>query len=466
MRNDRKEPRGAGLTMVHPRAAGIDVGNSSHWVAVPPDGPSPTVRQFGTFTADLHALAQWLMERGVSTVALESTGVYWIALFEVLESHGLEVCLVDTRRLKSVPGRKTDVVDCQWLQQLHTFGLLGSAFVPEGSVSILRSFLRQRAMLVSYASHHIQHMHKAMQQMNVKLGNVVSDITGQTGMAIVRAIVAGERDAAKLAEFRDARCKRDAKTIAASLQGHWREDHLFELAQALELYDVYKAKIQACDRELDRCLKAFPPSAPKDSRAAAQDPQPPRPPLSPRASKRRPNSPGFDARSHLYRICGVDLTAIDGIDANTALKVIGEIGTDVSRWPTVKHFCSWLRLCPGTNRSGGKTLSSRTRAGGNRAAAALRIAAQSLERSVSAMGAFFRRMKARLGPPAAITAAAHRMARTIYAMLRHGQSYVDVGQAAYEQQFRQRMLKNLRRQAAKLGLSVVGPQEAGTPVGT
>lgn len=451
MSDNQADKGGRGFTMVHPRAAGIDVGNGSHWVAVPPDGPSPTVRQFGTFTADLHALADWLIDRGVSTVALESTGVYWIPVFEVLESRGLEVCLVDTRRLKSVPGRKTDVLDCQWLQQLHTFGLLSPAFVPDRPVSILRSFLRQRAMLVRYASHHIQHMHKALQQMNLKLGNVVSDITGQTGLAIVRAIVAGERDPQKLAQHRDPRCKHDAKTIAASLQGHWREDHLFELGQALELYDAYRRKMQECDQEIERTLQQFPGS------------QDPRPPLPPRPSKRRPNSPGFDARNHLYRLCGVDLTAVDGIDANTALKLIGEIGTDIGRWPTVKHFCSWLCLCPGNKKSGGKILSSRTRRGGNRAAAALRMAAQSLERSVSAMGAFFRRMKARIGPAAAITAAAHRLARVIYALLRGGQAYHDIGQEAYEQQFRQRMLKNLRRQATKLGLCVIDPRDPESP---
>lgn len=432
---------------VHPHAAGIDVGNSSHWAAVPPEGPGPHVRQFGTFTADLHAMADWLIERGVSTVALESTGVYWIPVFEVLEARGLHVCLVDTRRLKCVPGRKSDVLDCQWLQQLHSFGLLASAFVPEPQAALLRSYMRQRAMLVRYAAHHIQHLHKALQQMNLKLGNVVSDITGQTGLAILRAIVAGERDPQKLAAFRDPRCKQDQATIAASLQGHWREDHLFELAQALELYDIYRQKIQACDARIEQALRQLPDGGESQ------------PPLPPKRSKRNPNSLSFDARGELYRLLGVDLTAIDGLDANTVLKVIGEIGTDVSRWPTVKHFCSWLCLCPGTKKSGGRQLSSKTRSGGSRAAAALRMAAQSLERSPSAMGAFYRRMKARLGAPAAVTAAAHRLARVIYAMLRHGQAYVDIGQDGYEQQFRQRMLKNLQRQARKLGLSLV-PDEA------
>jgi transposase len=361
------------FTVVHPRAAGIDVGNESHWVSVPPDSPGPTVRKFGTFTADLHAIADWLIECGVTTVAMESTGVYWIALFEVLEARGLKVCLVDTRRLKSVPGRKSDMLDCQWLRQLHAYGLLSSAFRPDEQVTVLRSYLRHRAMLVSYAADHIQHMHKALQQMNVKLANVISDITGQTGLAIVRALVEGERDPQKLAQLRDPRCKHDQATIALSLQGHWRDDHLFELAQALELYEVYRGKIQSCDQQIQRCLAAMPD--------APRDPDHPLPPLTHKRTKANPNAPRFDARGELYRMCGVDLTAIDGIDANTALKLIGEIGTDITRWPTVKHFTSWLCLCPGTKKSGGRVISSRTRRGGNRAAAALRLAAQSLERS-------------------------------------------------------------------------------------
>lgn len=446
--NESNPSAGAsGFTVVHPRAAGIDVGNRHHWVCVPPDASGPTVRKFGTFTADLHAIADWLMECGVTTVAMESTGVYWIPLFEVLEARGLNVCLVDTRRLKSVPGRKSDVLDCQWHQQLHTFGLLSSAFRPEEQITVLRSYLRQRAMLVSYASDHIQHMHKALQQMNVKLANVISDITGQTGLAIVKAIVAGERDAQKLAKLRDPRCKQDEATIALSLAGHWREDHLFELAQALELFETYRSKIQSCDHQIQRWLATMPD--------ASREPNQPLPPLPPKRVKANPNAPRFDARGELYRTCGVDLTSIDGIDANTALKLVGEIGTDLSRWPTVKHFTSWLCLCPGTKKSGERIISSRTRRGGNRAAAALRLAAQSLERSASAMGAFYRRMKARLGAPQAITATAHRLARVIYALMRSGAQYVDIGQQAYEQQFQARRLRHLERLAYRMGLRLV-----------
>lgn len=451
-----------GFVVVHPRAAGIDVGNHSHWVAVPPDscpGGGPTVRKFGTFTADLQAIANWLVDCGVSTVALESTGVYWIPLFEVLESRGLKVCLVDTRRLSSVPGRKSDYMDCQWLQQLHTFGLLAPAFRPDRQVVVLRGYLRQRAMLVEYAAHHIQHMHKALQQMNVKLANVLSDITGQSGLAILDAIVAGQRDPRQLADLRDPRCKADRDTIALSLQGHWREDHLFELAQALELYRAYRQKIEQCDTQIERCLGQLPAAGGDGDGDTAAG----RPPLAPKKAKRNPNAPRFDARSHLYRVCGVDLTAIDGIDANTALKLIGEIGSDIARWPTAKHFCSWLCLCPGTKKSGGKVISSKTRRGGNRAASALRLAAQSLERSPSAMGAFYRRMKARLGAPQAITATAHRLARTIYALLRYGRAYADVGQEAYDQQFRQRQKKNLEKQARRLGY-VLSPLINAAPV--
>jgi len=434
----RQDEKFQGFPVVHRRAAGIDVGNASHWVAVPPDVSDSAVREFGTFTVDLQAIADWLIRCGVTTVAMESTGVYWIPLFELLESRGLKVCLVDTRRLKSVPGRKSDYQDCQWLQKLHTFGLLSSAFRPDDQVVKLRSYLRHRAMLIRYASHHIQHMQKALQQMNVKLSNAISDITGTTGLAIIRAILGGERDPQKLATLRDPRCRNDAQTIAKSLEGHWREDHLFELAQSLDLYETYRQKTQQCDLEIERCLGEFPD---------VSDGQP----LPPQKGHGHRNAPTFDARTHLYRICGVDLTAIDGIEANTALKLLGEIGTDIRRWPTAKHFCSWLGVCPKQKKSGGKVLSSRSRSSGNRAAAALRMAVQSLEHSASALGAFYRRMKARLGAPGAITATAHRLARVIYALLRYGQPYVDQGQEAYEKQYQQRTLENLERRARKLG---------------
>lgn len=431
---------------IHHGAAGIDVGDQAHYVAVPPGSDPQPVRKFGAFTADLSALADWLKKCGVTTVALESTGVYWIPLFEVLEARGFAVCLVDTRRLKSVPGRKTDVLDSQWLQQLHTYGLLSSAFRPDQQVCQLRSYLRQRAMLVEYASHHIQHMQKALQQMNIKLTNVLSDITGLTGLTILDAILGGERDPLQLAKLRDPRCKHDVETIAKSLEGHWRDDHLFELRQALALYRTYREKLGECDRQIEACLQTFP-----DQSQGVE--------LPPRHSKRNPNAPRFDARQELFRVTGVDLTQVDGLDANSALKIIAEIGTDITRWPTVKHFTSWLCLCPGNKKSGGRNLSGHTRHSGNRVAAVLRMCAQSLERSQSAMGAYYRRMKGRLGAPKAITATAHKLARTLYALLRYGQPYVDVGQEAYEKQYQQRILHNLERRATHMGYILIPLKE-------
>jgi transposase len=439
------------FTPVHPHAAGIDVGNFQHYVAVSPEScpeGESCVREFPTFTADLHRIADWLKECGVTTVALESTGVYWIPLFDVLEARGFEVYLVDTHRLKSVPGRKSDVRDSQWLQQLHTFGLLQSAFRPAADICVLRTYLRQREMLITSASQHIQHMQKALQQMNVKLSNVLSDITGLSGMSIIQAILDGQRDPVALAKLCDPRCKNSEETIAKSLVGNWRDDHLFELRQAVELVRFYQQKFAECDGQIEAWLQVLPPENPD------------RPPLPPRKQKRNVHSPRFEARSLLYRATGVDLTSLPGIEANTALKIISEIGTDIHRWPTVKHFTSWLCLCPGNKKSGGKVLNSRTRRSKNRVAAALRMAAQSLERTRTALGAFYRRMKIRLGAPAALTATAHKLARLIYFLLKHGQSYVDIGQDAYEEKYRARVIQSMRRKAAQFGFELT-PTSAG-----
>ena len=440
------------LSPMNPNAAGIDIGAESHFVAVPADRDEQPVREFEAFTSDLYRLAEWLDKCGVETVAMESTGVYWIPLFGVLEERGFEVILVDPRRLKNVPGRKTDVVDCQWLQQLHTYGLLGGAFRPEEEIRQLRSYLRHRSMLVDYASHHIQHMQKALTQMNIKLQHVVSDITGKTGMDIIRAIIAGERNPRELAKLRNYRVKASEDTIAKALQGHWRDEHLFELAQAVDLYTTYQDKIADCDRQIEALLDTF------EDRSEG-----PVPPKAERRSKRsQGNTPAFDTRSHLYRMTGVDLTSIDGIEAHTALKLISEIGLDMNRWPTVKQFTSWLGVCPGSNITGGKVKSSRTKPSANRAAAALRLAANSLHRSNSALGAFFRRMKARMGTPAAITATAHKLARLVYAMLSHGTEYVDAGQDYYERQYKRRVINNLAKRAKHLGYELVelGPDTA------
>ena len=408
-----------GLSQLNLNAAGIDVGASSHFVAVPADRAEPPVREFEAFTADLYRLADWLAECRVETVVMESTGVYWIVLFGALEERGFQVMLVDPRRIKNVPGRKTDVLDCQWLQQLHTYGLLSGAFRPDADIRRLRSYLRQRAMLVEYASHHVQHMQKALTQMNVKLQQVISDITGKTGMDIIEAIAGGERNPRTLARLRDPRIKSDEATIAKSLRGHWRDEHIFELTQALELYRFYQDKIAQCDREIEAQLERF------EDRSDGEPP-------APNGKKRnQKNAPRFDVQGQLYRMTGVDLTRIDGVDGFTALKVISEVGTDMTKW-----------------------------ASANRAAAALRLAANALHRSDSALGAFLRRKKAHLGAPKAITATAHKLARLIYSMLRYGREYVDAGAEYYESQYQQRALLAAKRRAAKLGYQLVPMSDA------
>ena len=357
--------------------------------------------------------------------------------------------LVDPRRIKNVPGRKTGVVDCQWLQQLHTYGLLPGAFRPDGNIRRLRSYLRQRAMLVEYASHHVQDMHKALTQMNVKLQHVIRDITGKTGMDIMEAIVGGERDPRKLAQLRDARVKADEATIDRSLRGHWREKHIFELTQALELYRVYQGKIAECDQEIEVQLLRF------EDRSDGE------PPEANGKKRNQKNAPRFDVQGQLYRMTGVDLTRIDGVDGYTALKVISETGTEMTRWQSAKHFASWLGLSPNNRVTGGKVISSRTKPSANRAAKALRLSANALHRSDSALGAFLRRKKSHLGAPKAITATAHKLARIIYAMLRYGQQYVDAGAEQYERQHHQRALRATTRRAALLGYELVPISGAG-----
>ncbi len=451
-RKDSTKRKSPNMQVMYPNAAGIDIGSESHFVAVPTDTGERSVREFRAFTADLHALADWLTECRITHVAMESTGIYWIPLFEILDARGFEVRLVDPRQLKTVPGRKSDVMDCQWIQQLHSVGLLAAAFRPSESVCVLRSYMRQRAMLIDAAAAHIQHMQKAMSQMNVKLEKVLSDITGTTGMMIIDAIPAGERDAYKLAALRDARCKHSEKEIARALEGNWRDEHLFSLKQAVEFFRMYQRQIAECDGEIEKTLNTHevvgsPDDLPPDLRQG-------------KTQKR--NDPLFDARAQLHRMTGVDLTQIRGINAHTALKVVSEIGTDMSRWPTAKHFTSWLALAPGSKKSGGKVLSSRTKATKNRAAHALRLAANALQRSDTAVGAFFRRVKSRHGTPKAITAAARKLAEAIYNMLKHGQDYVERGAAWYESEYQKRVLKGLTRRAADLGFQLVPNQQLTT----
>ena len=437
--------RSPSLQVVNPHAAAVDIGATEHWVAVPPDRDTQPVRRFGTCTIDLEAIADWLLACDVTTVAMESTGVYWIPLFEVLEARGFQAILIDPRQAQRAPGRPTsDPRDCQWLQRLHAYGLLAAAFRPDEQVCVLRAYLRQRRMLITYASQHIQHMQKALEQMNLKLPEVVSDITGVTGMAIIKAILAGERDPVRLAQLRDRRCQHSEEQIAKALQGTWRAEHLFALRQAVELYEFYHRQLATCDTQIAAHLATFPD----------QSDGHPLPPKS-RKSKRKAHAPRFEVRTPLSRMAGVDLTALEGIEEETALVILSEIGTDMSRWPSVKHFCSWLGLCPIHKVSGGKVLSRRVRPGANRVAVALRLAAGSLHHSQSALGAFFRRLRARLGAPKAITATAHKLARLVYSLLKHGTAYVQQGMEEYEAQYRERKMKAMARQAKAFGYTLV-----------
>ncbi|MGQ0602697.1 MAG: IS110 family transposase [Anaerolineales bacterium] len=434
------------LPLIHPQAAGLDIGAREIWACAPTDPATLSVRSFGTFTPDLHGLADWLQAVGVQTVAMESTGVYWIAVFEILEARGLEVYVVNARHLKNVPGRKSDVQDCQWIQRLHSHGLLSASFRPEAEMRALRAYLRQRAMLLEYRAAHIQHMQKALQQMNVQLTQVLSDISGVTGLEIIRAIVAGERDPVKLARFRNPRCKSSADDIAKALSGNYRLEHVFALQQAWALYDFYSQHLQACDQQIEHQYSAIKPTV--------DDDLPPRPP-DPKVNSHSKNAPTFDVRQQLYRLTGVDLTVVDGLDDSSAQTVLAEIGTDMSKWPTVKHFCSWLGLAPHTDITGGKVIKSRTRTVHNRAAQALRLAAQSLHRSQSALGACYRRMRARLGGEQAIVATAHKLARIIYYLLKHHVPYQPITADVYDQRQRDRELKSLQRKATQLGYSLI-----------
>jgi transposase len=432
------------LEQIHLDAAGIDIGAEEVWVAIPPGRDTESVRVFPTFTADLRRLAEWLKVCQIKTIAMEATGVYWVPLYEMLEAYGFEVYLVNARHLKNVSGRKTDVLDCQWIQQLHTYGLLRPSFRPPEEIVAIRSLVRHREMLVQYRSAHIQHMQKALTQMNLRLTSVLSDITGVSGLKIIRAILAGKRAPQDLAALREPGCKKSEAEIAKSLEGHYKREHLFALKQALELYDFYDQQLKACDAELEAMYQEFDP--PED---------PGTPPPTPRTQKRRKNQAHFDLAPALYRLTGVDLTQIDGVDELTIQKVLCEIGTDMSRWPTVKHFASWLHLCPNNKITGGKVKQSGVQPTQNRASTALRVAAASLKNSDSALGAFFRRMRARLGTPAAITATAHKLARIIYFMLKERMPYHDRGADYYEQQYRARVLHNLTRRAAKLGFRLI-----------
>jgi transposase len=432
------------LTVLNANAAGIDIGAKEHYVAVPAERDEQPVRRFSAFTQDLHKLAQWLKQCAVTSVAMESTGVYWIPLYQLLQDYGFRVKLVNARHVKHVPGRKSDVQDCQWLQQLESFGLLTASFRPEAQICVLRSYMRQREQLIRSAARPVQQMQKALAQMNLKLQHVISEITGVTGLAIIRAIVSGEREPLKLAALKDRRIKSDVSTIARSLEGDYRPEHLFVLRQALELYDYYQQQIVECDREIYREMKTL------KTRASIALPTGKRK----RPSRHNPFS--FNAQNELHRVMGLDLTNINGISEATTQLILSELGLDiVKKWPTEAQFASWLGLCPNNEISGGKVLRRGTRKVVNRVANALRLGAESLLQSKSALGAYARRMRARRGTPIAITATAHKLARLLYRTLKYGEEYVDIGQQLYEEKYKANLLKSLNRTARKLGYELV-----------
>ncbi|MHB0912340.1 MAG: IS110 family RNA-guided transposase [Armatimonadota bacterium] len=463
MKSKSKKPRVShDLPKLNLNAAGIDVGAESHYVAVPEGRANPCVREYRCYTSDLHALAAWLKDCNIETVAMESTGVYWIPVFQILDSMGFNVILVNPKYVKNVAGRKTDVLDCQWIQQLHTYGLLPSSFRPEHDICVLRNYWRHRDMLIKYAASHVQHMHKSLELMNLHIHKAISDITGATGMRIIRAILDGEHDPHVLAAMRDHRIKRDSAELAKALEGDYRPEHLFTLRQALSLYEFYLQQVAECDKQIEQFLiqleELTSPNRSTSSTGVGTDD------VKPRKRKRAGgHAPSFDLQSHLTILCGgVDITEIGGMNVVNALTVISETGTDMSKWPTEKHFCSWLALSPNSRISGGKVLTSRTRKIVSRAANAFRLAAQCLHNSSTALGAFFRRIKSRLGSKAAITATAHKIARIYYNMLKYGKSYVDQGQDYYEQRYQQRIIKRLRKKAGEMGFELVAyPQPAG-----
>jgi transposase len=442
-RRTDKDPT-AGLPVLNPNAAAIDIGAAEHWVAVPPGRDQESVRRFGCFTAELEALVAWLKKCRVKTVVLEATGNYWVVLYDLLEAKGINPVVVNPRYAKNMTGKKGDISDCQWMQKLHTYGLFANSFRPGETIRQLRTYLRQREMLVSAASQAIQHLHKALVEMNVQLARVISDISGDTGLRIIDAILGGERDPHKLAGLKDPRIRSSRNEIALALQGHWKEDQLFVLEQARLSLAHGQEQIAQCDQRIEQQMRSLksrypqePPAKPETSATAAQ-------PVA-----------AFNLSAELKRIVGVDLTRIDGVGSVTAQIVLSEVGPDVSKWVTEKHFASWLGLCPDHKISGGKILSRSTRRVVNRTRNALRMAAYSLERSQSALGAKYRRLKSKLGAPKAIIAMAHHLARLIWRMLRYGAEYVDKGMAAYEAKYRAQRMKWLAKQAQELNLKLI-----------
>jgi len=447
----RKKVDWKALEIVHPDAAGIDVGGSEHRVAISPDRDPEPVRCFGCFTADLRKMAQWLVEKGVHSVAMQSTGVYGMPVLEILEQHGLEVYLVNAQHTKHVPGRKSDIEECQWLLKLHSFGLLNNSFQPTDEIRIARTLWRQRGNLVAEASSTIQRMQKVLTEMNIQLSNVLSDLTGVSGMKIIQAILDGERDPWTLAGCVEPGVRATRDEIVKSLEGNWREELLFILRQHVELYRIYQEKITDCDLQLRKHLESL--GSKLDLKAQPLGPRP-------KGKHKSRNAPFFDLRTELYRITGIDWAQINGIDVLTAQTVIAEAGADLSAFPSEKQFASWLGLCPTNEQSGGKILKRRTRKVVNRATVAFRNAASTLLRSQSYLGAQYRRLRTRLGAPKAITAMARKLACLFYRLIKHGQQYADKGTAYYEARYREQQIRSLTKRAQKLGLQLVTPQTA------
>jgi transposase len=435
------------LEVIHPDAAGIDIGNESHYVAVPPARDSQPVRRFGCTTAELKEMALWLKQSAIRTVAMQSTGVYWIAVYDILEEAGLEVYLVNARDTKNLPGRKSDVQESQWLMKLHTYGLLRNSFRPSQEIRTMRTYWRQRNDLVRSAGRHIQRIQKAMTQMNIQLANVLSDVSGMTGQAIIKAILSGERDPHKLAAFRDPRVKASEEEIARSLEGNWQGDLLFVLQQEQDGYEFCQKQMAECDQRLEQYLQQR-----EDRSAGANLPEEKR---QDRRKKKKGNKPLFDLRSGLFRMTGTDLTRIDGVDVMTAITILSEAGCDMSKWETEDHFVSWLRLCPDNRISSDKIIGKGRLPTNNRVSTALKMAASTLPLSKTYLGAPFRRLRSRLDTPVAIKAMAAKLARLVYRMLRYGMKYVDRGAEVYEAQHRQLQIKHLKSKAAKLGFQVI-----------
>ena len=444
-RKSKSKARKSVLERINPNAAEIDIGANFHLVAIPEDRAEENIRKFGPFTSDLHRLADWLTEHHIETVAMESTGVYWIPVFQILEERGFEVKLVNAAHVKNLPGRKSDVSDCQWLQQLHTFGLLNGSFRPKDEVCILRTFLRLRDTLVKDCSSHVLRMQKALTEMNVQIHRVLSDITGYTGMAIIRAILTGERNALTLAQMKHPQVKASTEQIVKALEGDYRTEHLFALQTAVELYDVYQLKITGCENQIEQQLEQF------DTKLDFEQVLEQSGALKVRSAKVRLE---LQRQAYLTSVCGVDLTRLPGLSTLAVEVIISETGLDMNCWKSEKHFCSWLKVCPDNRISGGKVLSSKSRKTKNRAAGMFRLAAQGAMQSKTAIGAFIRRIRARLGAPTAINAGANKLARLFYRMLKFGAAYVEQGQTYYEERYKDRLLHNLSKRAKEFGFQL------------